>query len=231
MKGRETIGGLHHSPVWKIFLHWLYLKSASGLWAWRAFSRWKNSLISQRFFDYFFFSPQLSQVCFKAISAIVENCQTPLTDQYFTVEFAWPLSQSKCKFVIHLKYNPPICLRNGAGKSWKQFSCSWDCTLSSVSVLARLLLFAGQECVCVCVCKFVCVYLCYRRCFQAVSINLPLWLSEIYSSATGLLAPPSTASPFHIGASSGMGCGTRDGRSGSFSALLFTFPFPDGIRD
>lgn len=169
-------------------------------------------------FWFFFFSPQLSQVCFKAISAIVENCQMPLTDQYFTVEFAWPVSQSKCKLGIHLKHKPPICLQNAAGKSWKQFSCSWDCTLSSVSVLAKLLVFAGRECVCVSVCVHACV--CYRRCFQAVSINLPLWLSEIYSSATGLLAPPSTASLSQIRASSGMGCGTGDGRSGSSPALL-----------
>lgn len=45
----ETIGGPHHSPVWKIFLHWLYLKSPPGLWAWTAFSRWKDSLIRHFF--------------------------------------------------------------------------------------------------------------------------------------------------------------------------------------
>lgn len=66
---------------------------------------------------FFSFSPQLSLVCFKAISAIVENCQMPLTDQYLTVEFAWPVSQSKCKWGIHLKHEPPICLPNAAGKS------------------------------------------------------------------------------------------------------------------
>lgn len=159
-KGRKTAGGFRHSPVWKIFLHWLYLKSASGLWAWRAFSRWKNSLIRRSFFDisFFFFSPQLSPVCFKAISAIVENCQMPLTDQYLTMEFAWPVSQSKCKLGIHLKHEPPICLPNAAGKSWKQFSCSWDCTLSPASLLAKLLyllllgfwfFFAVRECECV----------------------------------------------------------------------------------
>lgn len=198
-KGRKTAGGFRHSPVWKIFLHWLYLKSASGLWAWRAFSRWKNSLIRRSFFDisFFFFSPQLSPVCFKAISAIVENCQMPLTDQYLTMEFAWPVSQSKCKLGIHLKHEPPICLPNAAGKSWKQFSCSWDCTLSPASLLAKLLyllllgfvvfffLLWGNVSVCMCTR--------YGRRFQAVSINLPFWQSEIYGPATGLPAPPSPA--------------------------------------
>lgn len=74
-KGRKTAGGFRHSPVWKIFLHWLYLKSASGLWAWRAFSRWKNSLIRRSFFDisFFFFLPSSPRSVLKPFQQLLKT--------------------------------------------------------------------------------------------------------------------------------------------------------------